>query len=132
MPNDITGYYKDELADWKRLIEFYDEELVELQQRLGEVVQRNTITGIGAKTEAQQDKLNNAAESLYTLLALIEKQQKTLTTNSHVIDNTALNGQTGDKQDAIRSGMQLAEKNYIDAKYSCLNFLADTLMKRAN
>lgn len=132
MPNDITGYYNEELTDWKRLLEFYEEELGELQQRLGEVVQRNSIPGIGAKTEAQQDLLNNAAESFYTLLPLIQKQQKELTTNSHVIDNAELSIQTEKKQHELRSGMQLAEKNFIDAKYSCLNFLSEILKKRTD
>lgn len=132
MPNDIAGYYNNELAGWKKLVEFYDEELAELQQRLSEVVQRNTIPGIAAKTEAQQELLNNAAEGFYSLLSLIQKQQEALTANSPLPNNTELISRAEKKQQELRGGMQLAEKKYIDAKYSCLNFLAAVLLKRAN
>ncbi len=54
MPNTIAEYYSDELADWKESIAFYTGETDELEKRLGEVIRRNSITGIAEKVEYQQ------------------------------------------------------------------------------
>lgn len=129
MPNTIAVYYTDELMEWKRLITFYNVEMAELENKLAEVIQRNTIPNIAAKVENHQDKLNAASEKFSWLEVQIQQQEAALKTNSTLIDDTLINTETEKRQNELRRNMQQVEKEYIDARYECHNFLSGTLKK---
>lgn len=129
MPNTIAVYYTDELMEWKRLITFYNVEMAELENKLAEVIQRNTIPNIAAKVENHQDKLNAASEKFSWLGVQIQQQEAALKTNSTLIDDTLINTETEKRQNELRRNMQQVEKEYIDARYECHNFLSGTLKK---
>ncbi|MGE5106671.1 MAG: hypothetical protein ACM3H8_03950 [Sphingobacteriales bacterium] len=129
MPNTIAVYYTDELMEWKRLITFYNVEMAELENKLAEVIQRNTIPNIAVKVENHQDKLNAASEKFSWLEIQIQQQEAALKTNSTLIDDTLINTETEKRQNELRRNMQQVEKEYIDARYECHNFLSGTLKK---
>ena len=129
MPHAIAEYYLEELVDWNRLVAFYDNELAELGNKLAEVIQRNTIPNIAAKVEKEQDKLNVVALKFHQLGTQIRTQLTTLKTDSTVIDDKLIKKETEKQQNELRRNMQLVEKEYVDTKYDCYNFLSGTLRK---
>jgi uncharacterized coiled-coil protein SlyX len=129
MNTTIAGYYIDELAHWMRLIGFYNREITELEHKLAEVIQRNTIPHIAEKVEAQQSSLNQVSAKFETLYTLIEKQHAVLKTDHMLIDNSLIDEDTNKRQNELRQQMEQAEKFYLEVKYACYQFLSESLKK---
>lgn len=130
MATTIAEYYLDELVDWKRLIAFYNHEMDEFEKKLAEVIQRNTIPGIAAKVEKEQNKLNAISGKFHQLHLQIQQQIASLKTDSTLIDDALMKAGIEKQQNELRRSMQQSEKEYIDAKYACSNFLYETLKKK--
>lgn len=130
MPNTIAEYYTDELVDWNNAIIFYNNEMDEFEHKLAEVISRNSIVGIAEKVEAHQSLLNKVSEKFYKLEMEIQQQEAALKTDSTLIDNALINDEIEKRQMELRSKIQAAEKEYIDIKFNCYNFLSDTLRKK--
>ena len=125
-----AAYYTDEINGWYETIRFYDEEMNEMEEKLSEVIQRNSIMGIAVQVEAHQAKLNGVAEKFYRLQLQMKQQEDALYTDSTVVDDAQINEATESLQVMLRHNMQQTEKEYIDVKYACLNFLSATLKKK--
>lgn len=130
MPNTIAEYYTDELAEWNNAIIFYNNEMDEFEHKLAEVISRNSMTGIAEKVEAHQNQLNQVSEKFYTLEIEIHDQEEALKTDDTLIDNTQINDDIEKRQMELRRKIQATEKEYIDIKFDCYNFLSGTLKKR--
>ena len=130
MTTNIAEYYLDELIKWNKLIGFYNQELDDFEIKLAEIIQRNTIPGIAAKVEAQQDKLNAISHKFYSLQDKILQQESTLKSDHEFISDTLINTEIEKQQSDLRQNMKQLEKEYIDIKYDCYNFLSGTLKKR--
>jgi hypothetical protein len=130
MPNTIAEYYTDELLEWNKSIIFYNSEVEELTQKLGDVIRRNSIAGIAAKVEAHQTLFNRLSEKFYKLQTLMKEQEAVLKTDSTLIDDTLINTETEKQQNELRRKILVAEKEYIDVKFDCYNFLSETLNKK--
>lgn len=120
----------DELVDWNRLIAFYNNEMDEFESKLAEVIQRNTIPNIAAKVENEQKKLNAVSGKFYKLQAQIKQQESSLKTDSTLIEDAQIKAEMEQHQSELRRSMQQIEKEYIDVKYACYNFLSETLRKK--
>lgn len=130
MATTIAEYFLDELVDWNRLIVFYNNEVDEFESKLGEVIQRNTIPNIAAKVENEQKKLNVVSGKFYKLQAQIKQQESSLKTDSTLIEDAQIKAEIEQHQNELRRSMQQIEKEYIDVKYACYNFLSETLRKK--
>lgn len=130
MATSIAEYYSDELVDWNRQIAFYDQEMHEFELKLAEVIGRNSIPHIAAKVEVQQQKLDAVAGKFESLRVDIQQQQASLKTDSTLIDDSLIRTGMEKQQNELRRSMQQAEKEYIDVKYDCYNFLSETLRKK--
>ena len=122
-----SSYYSNELSDWGHAIGFYEEEIDNLGQQLGEVISRNCIIGIAEKVEAEQTLLNQAAAKFRNIQLDIENQEGLLRTDSTFIDDTGVTDEMQEMQDAIRRKMQEAETAFVDVKFHCYRFLSDSL-----
>lgn len=129
MATTIAKHYADELVDWSRTIAFYNQEAVEFGIKLAEVIQRNSIPHIAERVEEQQDKLDAVMNKLNGLHIQMQQQETLLKTDSTFIDDTLINTETEKKQSELRLRMLKAEKEYIDTKYACTDFLSGTLKK---
>jgi Zn-dependent oligopeptidase len=129
MSTTIAEYYTDELVEWNDSINFYSKEMDKLEQKLGEVISRNSIVGIAEKVEAHQTLLNELSDKFHRLQIEIQQQEAVFKTDSTLVDNTLSNNETGMRQAELRRKMQTAEKEYIDVKFDCYNFLSQTLKK---
>lgn len=130
MPNTIAEYYIDELLEWNKSIIFYNGEVEEFTLKLGDVIRRNSIPGIAARVEAHQILFNRLSEKFYKLQMMMKEQEGVLKTDSTLIDDTLINNETEKRQNELRRKMLAAEKEYIDVKFDCYNFLSETLKKR--
>lgn len=132
MSSGIAKYYADELAEWKRTITSYLPEMNEFEVKLEEVVQRNTIPDIGARVEQHQQKLNLASGKFYALETLIQHQEQAVKTKEAFIEDKLISTEIENEQARIRHEMREAEKEYVDTKYGCYSFFAETIIKQAS
>jgi hypothetical protein len=130
MATTIAEYYIDELVDWNRMIAFYNHEMGEFEKKLAEVIQRNTIPHIAEKVEKEQHKLNIISGKFHRLQVQIQHQETSLKTDSTLIDDSLIKAGIEKQQNDLRRNMQQTEKEYVDVKYACYNFLSETLRKK--
>jgi hypothetical protein len=129
MSTTIAVYYASELVNWKQLISVYKQEVFEFGHKLGEIIQRNNIPEIGAKVDAEQDKLNHVLRKFFRIREDILQQEAVLKSNSTPIDDSLISTETEKMQNEIRRRMQQTEKEYIEKKHECNNFISGTLKR---
>lgn len=129
MPTNIAEYYISELLDWNNAIIFYNEEMEEIEQKLEEVINRNSIVGIADKVEVQQTLINEVSDKFYKLQNQIQEQSGTLQSDGKLKDDALISNDYELQQFEIRQKMNKVEKEYIDKKLNCYNFLSATLKK---
>lgn len=129
MATTISSYFADELTDWVQSVHYYNSETAELTQKLGDLLRRNSITGIAEKVEIQQDALDHASDNLNRLQVQIQQQLDFLKSDSSFIDDSFISTETENKQSDLRKQMQELEKEFIDVKYNCYGFLSGMLKR---
>ena len=129
MPTNIAEYYIAELLDWNNAIIFYNEEMEEIEQKLEDVINRNSIVGIADKVELQQTLINEVSDKFYKLQNEIQEQSGTLQSDGKLKDDSLISNDYELQQFEIRQKMNKVEKEYIDKKLKCYNFLSETLKK---
>jgi hypothetical protein len=129
MPTTIAEYYSDELVDWNDSIQHYNEELDGLETKLEEVIRRNSIIGIAEKVEAHQFLINQVTDKFYALLLECKKQEDAIKKDNTFLDDSLIDRKIENQQAELRHQMQAAEKEVIDVKYDCYNFLSGILKK---
>lgn len=129
MQQSVSEYYITELADWNRSIDFYDTEIADMEDKLNEIIHQNTIPNLAANTERFLNSMDVQRNIFLAIQLLIQKQETRLYKNDTPEENGEITTETKDEQNSIRDKMQSAEKNYIDAKYGCYNFLSGLLNK---
>ena len=129
MPTTIAEYYIAELLDWNNAIIFYNEEMEEIEQKLVDVINRNSIVGIADKVEVQQTLINEVSDKFYKLQNEIQEQSGSLQTDGKLKDDSLISNDYELQQFEIRQKMNKVEKEYIDKKLNCYNFISATLKK---
>ena len=129
MPSKIAEYYVVELLDWNNAVIFYNEEMEEIEQKLEDVISRNSIIGIADKVEVQQNLLNEVSDKFYKLQNDIQQQSNSLQLDGKLIDDTLISHDSEIRQFDIRQKMHAVEMEYVDKKFQCYNFLSGTLKK---
>ena len=129
MATTISQHYTDELLDWEQSISFYNEEMDEIEQKMLDVIRRNCIVGIAKKVNEHQTLLHQLSFEFDRLQEEIKQQEAELKMDSALVDDAFINYETEKLQAELRSKMQAAEKEYIDVKFECYNFLSETFKK---
>lgn len=129
MSKKIAEYFLAELISWEQSLDFYKEEIGSLGVQLEEIIQRNSIVDIAAKVEAHQVLLNEILDRFSKISLEIYNQKKIIQPEVEVIADADLSDQIRISQDDVRKHVQNAEKDYIDVKYFCYEFLSEILHK---
>jgi hypothetical protein len=129
MPTTIAEYYIAELLDWNNEIIFYNEEMEEIEQKLGEIISRNSIVGIADKVEVQQTSLNEVSDKFYKLQNEIQQQSASLQSDGRLKEDSLITNGYELTQFEIRQKMKMVEREYVDKKIICYNFLSEMLKK---
>jgi len=129
MATNIAEYYTEELIGWTNSIHFYTEEIDQIEEKLAEIIRRNSITDIAEKVEAQQIFLDEVSEKFSRLLFEFKDQEALLKKDGKFKEDNLIDLKTEDTQTDLRRKMKEMEKDYIDVKFNCANFLLGTLKK---
>jgi len=126
--NNRKTFYLDELSEWGEHIDYYHQECAEIESKLYELIRRNSIPDIAAMVEARLEALSSISAQFITLEGEIAHLEELFSMNgsSNRFEN-GVDASTERRQDALRNNMQAAEKNYIDTRYECHQFLSDML-----
>lgn len=127
MSKTIATYYAEEMENWKYSLDFYSGEIDQLNEKLEDVIRRNSIKNIAEKVELHLDALKKVSEIFAKVEEAIQQQGKLLKPNNDLVDNSSINGDTEKLQAVLRINVQAAEKAFIDAKFDCYNFLSKTI-----
>jgi hypothetical protein len=122
----VIDYYKSELDEWKLAIIAHTKEIAGLEKKLAVAISRNYVKGIGTKVETQLSMLNKISGIFQTLQLEIQQQETLLKTEDKQFTADKLRN-SKQSQHVLRINMQAAEKEYIDVKFSCHDFLSGTL-----
>ncbi len=124
-----SSYYYAELQSWLGSINFYTEQKLIIDAKLDEVIKRNSLIDIAAKVEAHQILLNEIIEKFNKIKMDIDSQLKSIKVDDNFIEDVSLNKELEESQTYLRQKISSAEKEYIDIKAYCFDFLSETLNK---
>lgn len=127
MKSNIARFFLEEIEGWKQQIEGIHDETGVLEKKLEAVVRQNTITGIAAATEAHQSLLDEQSRNLDGLLEECERQELMLSAMSEPSETGVLPQPLRNRQNQLRKKMQKAEKDYLDIKFSCHDFVSNMM-----
>jgi hypothetical protein len=129
MSKNKSAYFLDELNSWVNTIQLHKSQKELLDRNLEDVVRRNSLIDIAAKVEAHQILLNEVSIKIQTLEERIHQQEKLLKPENVLIEDGLLTPEMEQIQTELRQHTLNAEKEFIDIKYYCHDFLSDTLKK---
>jgi hypothetical protein len=127
MKNNVARYFLDEIEEWRRDIETINDEIVTIEKKLEAIVRQNSITGIAAATEAHQSLLDAQMRQFDVLHDEFNRQEVILSPGQEPVDNDALLQTLRERQNELREKMKTAEKEYLDIKFSCHDFVSQML-----
>jgi uncharacterized protein (DUF342 family) len=129
MPTSIAAYYTDELSQWNEAIDFYREEMLEMERNLAAVIERNSVPGLAAQVEVHQTKLEQVTDKFYHLQLEIQQQETLLKTDNLLVEDEHMNTDLENKQTQLRQEMEKTEKEYVNIKFDCYHFLSGIFKK---
>ena len=129
MPKKIAEFYNDDLSSWVHSIVFYLDEILNLEQRLEEIIRRNNIVDIAAKVEVHQLMLDKISGKLAELKLDVIKLQNDLNPEGVMISDELINEPIQLKMKLLTYNFAQLEKEYNDVKYFCNSFLTEMLKK---
>lgn len=127
MSTTIATYYSDELITLDEATGFYTDEILELETRLTDLIHRDSIPHLATTAEHFLDQLSKQQQHFLMLQKDIAEQQNKLKQNDGFIPNSNFSPEITANQDSLRKKMFGAEKEYLDVKYGCLDFLSGTI-----
>jgi hypothetical protein len=126
MPTTIAEHFMDELSGWNDAIDYYNEEIEEFEKRLSDLVNRNTIPHLAENAEFFWYHFLLQKQSFLLLKNQFLIMQTKLSKNETPITNDSITEQLKVDQTSLREKMKQTEKNYIDLKFDCQRFLAES------
>jgi hypothetical protein len=128
MISSIAGYYMDELDEWKEVIDLHLEEINELEEWLNQIIHTNTVTHLAAKVEHYMNQLLLSDQNLKALRVQMEEAENLLLKDQAPIDNEFLTEASKDHQKRLRKVLYSLEKELLEIRYNCDEFLTDAIM----
>ncbi len=129
MSKKIASFYNDEINSWLQSVDFYLEEILSLEKRLEQIIARNTIVDIAAKTEVHQLIINKIEEKLLSLRKEIEAVRKLLSKKEDFLNDDKINKTLENNIALLGSNFRHHEKEYADVKFYCNEFLEEMLKR---
>jgi hypothetical protein len=129
MSKDITQHYLDELENWGESIVFYTSSIEKLHEHLNQIIIRNSIVDIAAKVEVHQLLLEKINTKLNQLKVEIHEQESVLMKGGNLLENSEMTNEIDLQQSNLTARVKSCEKEFIDVKYYCNEFLSETLKK---
>jgi hypothetical protein len=130
MVTTLSKLFSDELDEWSHSVNIHMDDTDILEKKLTSVIRRDSIPGIASQVENHMHHLEKISGILQTLRYDMQEQETLLQAYKHKQEDDKLNKVDVEKKQAIlRLNMQAAEKEFIDVKFGCYDFIADSLKK---
>ena len=120
----IAGYFYDELVDWDRTLDLYEDEMAELDTKLTVLIQQNTIPHLADNAEHFLNLFQSQRSAFNTLAEEIYNQENRLKKDDEPLNDSVVTGEVTTEQQNLREKMKTAGQHFIETKYSCYNFLS--------
>lgn len=130
MINSISHYYLDELEGWKDSIDFYFEETEELKDLLEEILQLDTVPNLAESVDYYLGQLSSVQDKLLSIKTAMRPLVKKLSSDPSLAHSQPLTEEQRKNQKETRSNMHRMEKEYVDIKYACQEFIAQVIDKQ--
>lgn len=127
MNTSIASYYVSELDNWKESINLHFEEMNEADEWLNEIIHYNTVPKLAAKVEHHLNQLMICRQMFDDLNDDILLLENKISIDDRPIAVTALSEDMVEQQKLLRNNIYKAEKQLLEVKYECNQFLADTM-----
>lgn len=127
MSTRIAEYFAEENLDWSESIQDLYDEIDIINERLSEVIRRNSISGIADKVEVYQNELDRVSDNIEAIEAEIGIQEVAIKQGDDYIEDRMVDPSIERRQESLRERMKDAEKEYIEVKFACYQFLSDLL-----
>ena len=131
MTNSIAEYYINELDDWKDLVDFNLEEIDELEEWLQEILNYDSLPILAATVEHNLTQLVLLKQNLHQLKDEMQSLEGKLYKGQTPVDNETVTEEISKHQNSLRDSMNSIEKQYLDIKYACDRFVADTIVSQS-
>jgi hypothetical protein len=126
MPTSIAEQFIDELSGWKDTIDYYFEEIGEFEKKLSDIIRRNTIPHLAENADLFLNRFLGQIQNFVSLIREFTDMQRQLLKDKVPVGNELVTEQVKRTQASLREKMQSSEKAYIDLKFDCQKFLAQT------
>jgi hypothetical protein len=126
--NSIAGYFLSEMEGWQDSLEFYDKEMVRSDELLKVIIQMNTVPGLAGRVEEFMGRFKAIQEEMKSLEASILAAEGDLIKDEEPISNDVISDAISLQQKEFRSRMHILENRYLELKYECDSFIAETLI----
>lgn len=127
MTNSIAEYYLDELNDWQTAIDLYLEAIDNSEEWLQSLLHFNSVPALAAKVEHYLNTLLLSKEHLRQIKTIILSGERILYKDHVPVDDDIVTEELRDSHRLLRKEMHRAEKEYLDTKYDCDEFLASAI-----
>ncbi len=127
MSKRISKHYYDEIQNWQDSISLYISSIIKLEERLNEIVLRNSIVDIAAKVEVHQLLLEKIMDKLHRIQIDLRIHESSLKENDVFIDDKSISTEVERLHVELTDKVKNAEKEFIDVKYYCNTFLTEIL-----
>lgn len=122
MPISITSYFLDELIALDERATVSLSEIPGLKTKILDVIHRDGVIELATNAEHLLELLSGIKQLFEMLHKTIRKQQNNLKESVTLVVSNELRN----RQESIRNRMLETERNYLDIKYGCLDFLSGT------
>lgn len=123
----VAEYYNEELADWTQITEYCIEEVLEFEQRLTDIIRRDSIPAIAASAEHFLQQFELLQQHFLALQHEVGLQETKLVQNNIPVGNKAVTPQVILDQSSLRKKMFQTEKAFLETKYGCYEFFSSLL-----
>lgn len=130
MTTSIAEYYLTELNDWTNSLNFHLEEIEASQERLDEILHLNSVPDLAASVEHYLNQLFLSRQNQVSLRTHIHTQEQKLHKNYTPVGNDLVTEELKKLQKELRTSMHTTEKEYLDIKYACDEFIAQTILQQ--
>lgn len=127
MTNSIAEYYLNELYDWKSAIELYLEEIEDAQEWLQSILRFDSVPALSAKVERRLNQLFIARNKFSKIKSDIQSAERKLYKEQIPAGNDAVTEEIRKRHKQLRSEMHETEKDYLDVKFYCNEFLENAV-----
>jgi hypothetical protein len=123
----IAAYYATELDNWREALHQHLENIDETNEWLTEVLRFDTVPMLAARVEHHLNELLLCTKKLEQLQDNIESLETKLFNHDTPIENERITPEIKNEQSDLRQNIFDAEKEFLEIKFACNRFLADTV-----